>query len=112
MTENHEKKLLDPESPLVKISLKTPMKSYLFISKIVLKKFGNLELNSLGKASENVVRIAENLQRNNLGKILKIESGFKEVSDNKSDAGMRAELFFNIKMVKSAQFDELCKDLK
>lgn len=112
MSAPQEKKLLDPESPIVRISTKTPIKSYLFICKIILKKFGNCELNSLGRASQNVVRIAESLQRNSLATIDKIESGVKEVSDKNSETGMRSELAFIVKMTKTDKFDEICKDLK
>ena len=59
--EQGEKKLLDPEKNVINISLKKPTKTYFFIAKLILKKFGNLELHSLGKASESVVKIAESL---------------------------------------------------
>ena len=79
---NTEKKMLDPEKPIINISLKKPIRTYIFIGKLILKKFGTLELHSLGKASESVVRIAEALQRNNLATYEKIESYITELSDN------------------------------
>lgn len=116
-TEEHhkgveEKKMLDPEKPIINISLKKPIRTYIFIGKLILKKFGKLELHSLGRASESVVRIAEALQRNNLATIEKIESYITELSDNRSDSGTRQELAFRVNMVKSDQFDNLTKDLK
>lgn len=107
-----DKKMLDPEKPIINISLKKPIRTYIFIGKLILKKFGNLELHSLGKASESVVRIAEALERNKLASIEKIESYITELSDNKSDSGTRQELAFRVNMVKSKEFDELTKDLK
>lgn len=58
---HEEKKMLDPEKPIINISMKKPIRTYIFIAKLILKKFGTLELHSLGRASESVVRIAESL---------------------------------------------------
>ena len=58
---DQEKKMLDPEKPIINISLKKPIRTYIFIGKLILKKFKTLELHSLGRASESVVRIAEAL---------------------------------------------------
>ncbi len=107
-----EKKLLDPEKSVMNISLRKPIRSYVFIGKLILKKFGKLELHSLGKASENVVRIAESLQRNNLAVIDKIQSYITTLADEKSDSGTRSELVFKVELSKSDTFDELTKDLK
>lgn len=107
-----DKKKLDPEKPIINISLKKPIRTYIFIAKLILKKFGKLELHSLGRASESVVRIAEHLQKNKFAEIEKIESYITELADNKSDSGTRAELAFRVNMVKSKEFDELTKDLK
>lgn len=37
-----EKKLLDPEKSIINVSLQKPVKNYVFIAKLILKKFGNL----------------------------------------------------------------------
>jgi len=61
--EEKEKELLDPADNTINISAKQAPKFYIFLSKIILKKFGNLELRSLGKAAETCVRVAESLER-------------------------------------------------
>ena len=66
----------------------------------------------MGKASENVVRIAENLERTNFAKIDKIESYITELTDKRNDSGTRSELAFRVILQKSEKFDELTKDLK
>lgn len=54
-----EKTLFDPENEIIYISQHKPIKNEIFICKIVLKKFGKLEIHSLGNASERAVKIAE-----------------------------------------------------
>lgn len=61
-----------------------------------------MELHSLGKASESVVRIAEELQRKNFATISKIESYIAELTDKRSDSGTRSELAFSVVMNKSS----------
>jgi hypothetical protein len=97
---------------VLNVSLKRKAGSYNLISKVILKKFGKLTLKSLGNASQNVVALAESLVRKNLAIIQNIKSDYQEVSDKFSDSGMRSEICFEIQMTKSAQFDELTKDLK
>ena len=71
---NVEKKLLNPEKNIINVSTRKSSKTYFFIGKVILKKFGTLELNSLGRASKNVVQIAESLVRNKLAVITGIKS--------------------------------------
>lgn len=107
-----EKKLLDPEKNVINISLKKSVRKYVFIAKLILKKFGNVELHSLGRATENVVRISEQLKRNGYAKEDKIESYITTLSDKYKQSGTRSELAFRVIMSKSDKFDELTKDLK
>ena len=107
-----EKKLLDPQDPKINVSNKRDAKSYYTISKLILRKFGHLELQSLGSAADNIVRMAEFLERNKLAVIEKISSSLAEVSDSKSQSGTRSEIAFAVKLVKSKEFDDLTKDLK
>lgn len=92
--------------------MKKPMKTYVFIAKLILKKFGDVELHSLGKASENVVKIAERLQRQEFAVVENIESCITDISDNYAESGTRSELSFKVLLKKSDKFDELTKDLK
>ena len=91
-----EKKLLDPEKNIINVSTKKSTKIYFFISKVILKKFGNLELHSLGRASKSVVHIAESLVRNKIAVITNIESYLTTLSDDKNPSGTRNELAFKV----------------
>ena len=107
-----EMKLLDPENFIINVSNKRTAKTYYTVSKLILRKFGHLELNSLGSAADNSVRLAEFLERNKLAVIEKIDSNIVEVSDSNSQSGTRSGLSFSVKLVKSKEFDELTKELK
>lgn len=106
-----EKKLLDPEKNIINVSLRFPSRKYILIGKLILKKFRNLELHSLGRASENVVKVAEALKRGGFAKIDKIESYITSISDERSNTGTRAELAFRVILSTGDNFDELTKDL-
>ncbi|KAM3143317.1 hypothetical protein pb186bvf_004649 [Paramecium bursaria] len=68
------KKKLDPQDNKLQVSNKKNPKEFIFIAKIFLKKFQNIELHALGEATKNGVRVAENLQRQGLVQITKINS--------------------------------------
>ena len=108
----NDKKLLDPQDALINVSNKRDAKSYYTISKLILRKFGNVELNALGSAAGNTVRLADFLVRNKLAKIDKINSEVRQVEDSKGQGGPKAEVAFSVKLSKTAEFDDLTKDLK
>ena len=58
-----EKKLLDPETDTIRLSGSKDARFYIFLSKIILKKFGTLNLRAVGKATELCVQVSENLNR-------------------------------------------------
>lgn len=107
-----EKTLFDPENEIIFTSLRKPIKSDIFICKIVLKKFGKLEIHSLGKASERAVKIAEYLKRNEMAEVVNIKSFLQEMSDPRSQSGVRNELGFTVSLKKTSKFDELAANLK
>ena len=107
-----EKKLLDPTDALINVSNKRGAKSYYTISKLILRKFGHLELNALGSAADNTVRLADSLVRDKLATIEKIRSEVRQVEDSKGQGESKAEVAFSVRLVKSGEFDELTKDLK
>ena len=106
------KKLLDPTDKQVHISAKRQARNYTLISKLILRKFNSLELQGIGRAAENVVKLADILQVGELAVIEKIESGVKVMGDNRSESGTKNELMFRVVMGKGKRFDELTKDLK
>ena len=105
-------KLREPESKEINISSKKEPKSYKLISKLILRKFGELELRSLGNASESVVQLAESLVRNNFAVYERIESSVAELEDANNETGTRQGIKFTVKLKKSPKFDELTKDLE
>ena len=107
-----EKTLFDPEDNVLHISGKKQVKIYFLLSKIVLKKFGNLELHSLGRAADNVVRVTQFLKDNGFATEESIGSKIVDTPDRNSNSGVKAEISFVVKMKKSDKFDELTKDLK
>ena len=58
-----EKKLLDPENNIIRLSNSKDARFYIFLSKIILKKFSNLHLRAVGKATELCVQVSESLSR-------------------------------------------------
>merc|ERR1711862_184251 len=80
-TQNTDKKLLDPDTNEVNISTRRDARFYIFLSKIILKKFGNIELKALGQAADICVRVAENLERYNYAKITSIYSETIDLED-------------------------------
>ncbi len=109
----HEKqKLKEPENNQINVSSKKDPKSYKLIAKLMLRKFGAVEVRSLGNASESAVHLAESLVRNNFAVYEQIASELAEIQDNNNEAGSRQGIKFTVKLRKSAQFDELTKNLE
>ena len=102
-----DKKLLDPENPDINISTRRDARFYIFLSKIILKKFGTVELRSLGLAADSCVRVAENLQRNNYAIIEKIYSETVELQSTRDSKRTSKGARFVICLKKSDQFDQL-----
>ncbi len=110
--QKEKQKLKEPETNVVNVSSKKDPKSYKLIAKLMLRKFGVVEIRALGNACESVVQLAESLVRNNFGVYEKIESEITDVDDANNEAGTRKGIKFSVKLKKSAQFDELTKDLE
>ncbi len=109
---NEKHKLKEPETNVVNVSSKRDPKSYKLLVKLILKKFGNVELRSLGNASECVVQLAETITHNKLAVFEKIESGIADLDDANNGSETRKGIKFIVKLNKSSQFDELTKNLE
>ncbi len=101
-----------PEKPEIHISNKRDPKSYKLVCKLALRKFGFVELRSLGNASEAVVFLAESLTRNRFAGIQKIESNLTDLPDNTNETGTRKGISFMVRLGKSAEFDSLTANLE
>lgn len=104
-------KVKEPEHPEINISSKKEPKSYKLTCKYALRKFGFVELRSLGNASESVVALAESLVRNRYAVYEKIESGLTDLADVNNDTGTRKGIKFVVRLKKSAEFDQLAATL-
>ena len=102
----------EPEKPEINISQKKLPKSYKIVCKLALRKFGYVVLRSLNNASESVVFLADSLTRNKYAEIEKIESSVTDLADDRNDTGTRKGISFIVRLKKSAQFDELTKNLE
>lgn len=89
------------------ISTRRDAKFYIFLAKIILKKYGNIELKALGQAADICVRVAENLERYSYATITKI---YSETIDLQDEDRQRKGARFGVRLEKSDKFDELTKD--
>jgi hypothetical protein len=99
-----EKKLFEPETNELNISRSRKPNFYIFLSKIIMKKFGNIELRALGQAADVCVTVADTLQRHNYANITKIYSQTIELED---DDRKRKGARLVVRLEKSDQFDKL-----
>jgi hypothetical protein len=60
---NQTKQPLDPKDRVLNISRKKSSGQFIFLSKIFLKKFEEVELHGLGEATKIVAQVAETLSR-------------------------------------------------
>merc|ERR1712194_223948 len=102
-----DKKLLDPDTNEVNISTRRDARFYIFLSKIILKKFGNIELKALGQAADICVRVGENLERYKYANIKNISS---ETIDLEDSDRKRKGARFVVKLEKSSEFDSLTEN--
>merc|ERR1711920_146519 len=109
-TQQHtEKKLFDPDTEKILVTTRRGAKFYIFLSKIILKKFGTVELSALGRAADISVRVAENLERYNYGKITRVYSETVNLDDK--DKQRKGARFF-VRLAKSDQFDKLTENIQ
>ncbi|CAD8188439.1 unnamed protein product [Paramecium pentaurelia] len=78
-----QKQTLDPQDNHLQVSIQKSLKAQVFVAKIFLKKFGNVELHSLGDASKNSVKVADTLQRQCIATITKINSFTLDINEGK-----------------------------
>ena len=103
-----EKKLLQPKDNIVNISTHKSASFFLYISKIYLKRFENIELHALGSASQISLQVAGNLKRLGFAEVGKI---YSETIDIQNDANkMVKAIRFTICLRRSQDFDKLVGD--
>jgi hypothetical protein len=106
--EPEPKKLFDPDTEKILITTRKDARFYIFLAKIILKKFGGVELSALGRAADITVRVAENLERYGYAKITKCYS--ETISLDDKDKQRKGAKFF-VALTKTDQFDTLTENM-
>jgi hypothetical protein len=113
------KKLMNPTSNKIQISAKRDTGFYVFLSKIFLLDYDEIELHALGDAINTGVKVGELLCRHEYTTISKLETttiepgseGDTQGEDqSRPRRGKKAKLI--VKLRKSAKFPELIKNFK
>lgn len=117
--ENKNKKLINPTSNKIQISAKRDTGFYVFLAKLFLMDFNDIELHALGDAITIGVKVGELLCRYGYTKIAKLETTTispeteKETPKEGERAirrGKKAKLI--IKLEKTDKFPELIKGFR
>lgn len=108
-----EKHKLDPQSNVLQISTKREVRFFIFLAKIYLKKFEEIELHALGDAISLSVRVAENLSRFGYVTITKINQfTFTGDQTDRQEEAPRRKLKLIIKVKKTVDFDKKTADIE
>ena len=103
--ENKEKKTLDPKDNILQVSSRKDVRFFMFLSKIFLNKFEDMELHALGEAISVSVRVSENLERFGYASIIKVETfSFVPETTNNSEENPKKKIKMVIKMKRSEGF--------
>lgn len=114
--ENKSVKQIKPESNKIQISSKRDTGFYVFLSKLFLMDFNDIELHALGDAIGICVKVGELLCRYGYTNIARIEtSTITPTTGGKEDEkelrrGKKAKLI--VKLTKSNQFPTLIKNFR
>ena len=104
---------LVPEDNKLQISNKKDVNFFIFLAKIFLKKYPDIELHALGEAISSSVRVAENLERFGFVKIEKIEvftHTFEQEKNSDRVGGKKVKMI--VKLKRSADFDKKTENIK
>ena len=105
-----EKKLLSPTTNILQISTRRGHRFYMFLAKIFMKSFEEVELHALGQATGMCTRLAESLQRLGFGAITKIETHTHQPKQTLNGPRRYKKIKMIIKILRSENFDDLCGD--
>ena len=119
-TANKNKKLMNPTTNKIQISAKRDTGFYVFLSKLFLMDFDEIELHALGDAITIGVKVGELLSRYEYANISRVETTTIAPEDEETPGdkdrdrpvrrGKKAKLI--IKLKRSTKFPELIKNFK
>lgn len=111
MEAQKSQKLIKPENNIVQISSKKDAGFYVFIGKLFLLDFPEIELHGLGDAITTTVKVGEALSRYGYTDIKKIQTTTLMPTEEKgAPRGKKAKLI--ITLARSKNFPELIKSFK
>lgn len=104
-----ERKRLD-ETNVYRLSTRSATGRSLFLSKLIMKKHGSIELDSVGVSTTEACKVAQILVKQGYAKIKSIHTEeFKSGREDRRDGRFQVKLV--IVLEKSAGFDKLTEDL-
>ncbi len=95
---------------ILRLSNRTPNRKAMFISKIILKKHGSIQLESVGIATSEATKVAQMLVKHGYAKIKKIRTEQFIPESDRRRGGFQIKLFVNLE--KTAEFDKLTEDIE
>ena len=96
------------ETNVYRLSLRTPYRQSIFISKIIMKKHGSVQLESVGAATSEASRVAQTLVKHGYAKIKSINT--EQFVPGREERG-RFQIKLIIVLEKAADFDKLTETL-
>jgi len=105
-----EKKLLVPTTNILQISSKRGHRFYIFLSKIFLKTFEEIELHALGQATGMCARLGESLQREGLANITTIATSTFVPKNTRKGPRRSKKIKMIVKVHRAEKFDEIVGD--
>ncbi len=103
---------LVPEDNKLQVSNKKDVNFFVFLAKIFLKQFAEIELHALGEAISSSVRVAENLERFGFVKIEKIDLFTHKFEEEKGSERVGKKVKMIIKLKRSPDFDTKTENIK
>jgi hypothetical protein len=97
------------DSNIYRLANRVPLRKAMFLSKIILKKHGSLQLESVGIATSEASKLAQMLTKHGYAKLKSIRTE-QFHSESGRERGFQVKLF--IVLEKGADFDKLTEDIE
>lgn len=97
------------DTNVYRLANNVPLRKAMFLSKIILKKHGSLQLESVGIATSEATKLAQMLTKHGYTKLKSIRTEQFQ-SDSGRERGFQVKLF--VILEKGADFDKLTEDIE